>query len=76
MAFKVIAYFTDMQDDNFPYDVGDEYPRKGLDVLPSRLKELASGENRRGIPLIEEVEEEVETPKKVRKTKSAKFDEE
>ena len=66
MAYKVIQHFTDMQDNNFAYDVGDEYPRKGLNVLPSRIKELASMNNRRGCALIEEIEE---TPKK--KTKSA-----
>ena len=44
-----------MQDKDYSYNVGDEYPRKGLTVLPSRVKELASNNNRRGEPLIEEV---------------------
>lgn len=73
--FRVIKYFTDMQDNNFAYNVGDEYPRKDMSVLPSRIKELASNKNRQGCPLIEEIPEIEETPKK--KTKSVgKADEE
>ena len=68
--YKVIKHFTDMQDNNFAYDVGDEYPRKGLSVLPSRIKELASDKNRQGCPLIEEIPDIEEKPKK--KTKSTK----
>lgn len=64
MMYKVIKYFTDLQDDNFAYDVGDEFPRKGFTVLKSRIKELASNKNRRSEPLIEEVPEAEETPKK------------
>ena len=46
-----------MEDSNYKYDIGDIFPRKGLSVLPSRIKELASSENRQGCPLIEKVEE-------------------
>ena len=75
MAYKVIKHFTDMQDNNFAYNVGDEYPRKGMSVLPSRIKELAGKKNRQGCPLIEEIPEKVEEPKK--KTNSVeKADEE
>lgn len=64
-----------MQDNNFTYNVGDEYPRKGMSVLQSRIKELAGKKNRQGCPLIEEIPEKVEEPKK--KTKSVeKADEE
>lgn len=62
-----------MQDGNFAYNVGDEYPRKGLNVLPSRIKELASDKNRQGCSLIEEIPDVEEAPKK---KKSAKADEE
>lgn len=62
-----------MQDNNFAYNVGDEYPRKGMSVLPSRIKELAGSKNRQGCPLIEEIPEVEETSKK---KKSAKVDEE
>ena len=71
--YKVVKHFTDMQDNNFAYNVGDEYPRKGMSVLPSRIKELAGSKNRQGCPLIEEIPEVEETPKK---KKSAKADEE
>lgn len=65
--YKVIKYFTDLQDDNFEYNVGDTYPRSGFDVLPSRIKELASKKNRQGEPLIEEVEVEPDKKKKSKK---------
>jgi hypothetical protein len=59
-----------MQDNNFVYNVGDEFPRKNFSVLPSRIKELASDKNRQGCPLIEEIPDVEETPEK--KTKSTK----
>ena len=54
--YKVIQYFTDLQDNNFPYKEGDTFPRKGLSVSEERCQELASDKNRRGIPLIEKAE--------------------
>lgn len=68
MMYRVIKAFTDMQDDNYPYNIGDEYPRKGVKVLASRYKELASSKNRRGEPLIEEIEDE--KPKKTKEDKT------
>jgi hypothetical protein len=68
--YRVIKYFEDLRDGNFAYQVGDEYPRKGISVLPSRIKELAGSKNRQGCPLIEEIPDVEEAPKK--KTKSAK----
>ena len=68
--YKVIKHFTDLQDNNFAYQVGDEYPRKGLSVLPSRIKELAGKKNRQGCPLIEEIPDVEEAPEK--KTKPTK----
>ena len=56
-----------MQDNNFAYNVGDEYPRKGMSVLQSRINELASSKNRQGCPLIEKIPEKVEEPKKEKK---------
>ena len=74
MAYKVIKAFTDMQDSNYAYDPTDParniYPRKGLSVLPSRIKELATDKNRQGVPLIEEIPDIEEVPEK--KTKSTK----
>ena len=72
--YKVIKAFTDLQDKNYAYDPKDParntYPRKGLSVLPSRIKELASDKNRQGVPLIEEIPEGEDKPEK--KTKSTK----
>ena len=57
MSYKVIKYFTDLQDNNHPYNVGDTFPRKDKKVDETRLAELAGSENKRGCPLIELVEE-------------------
>lgn len=70
--YKVIKAFHDMQDNNYFYDEGKEYPRKGVNVLPSRLKELAGSKNRMGEPLIVEIiDEKAEEPtsKTAKKTK-------
>lgn len=72
--YRVIKAFTDMQDGNFAYQVGDEYPRKGMSVLQSRINELSSNKNRQGVPLIEEIPEKAEEPKK--KKSAEKADEE
>lgn len=65
--YKVIKYFTDMQDNDYPYNVGDTYPRKGFEVLPTRIKELAGKNNRQGEPLIEEIEVAPKSKKKSEK---------
>lgn len=59
--YKVIKYFTDLLDNNHPYNAGDIFPRKNLVVSKERLAELSSENNKRGEPLIKEVKE---TPKK------------
>ena len=64
--YKVIKSFTDLQDNNYAYYVGDTFPHNGVDVGAERIAELASDKNRRGIPLIEEV---AEKPKRTRKKK-------
>ena len=69
--YRVIKAFTDMQDNNFAYQVGDEFPRKNFSVLPSRIKELAGSKNRQGVPLIEEIPDKVEEPKKKKSTEKA-----
>lgn len=65
--YKVLVYFTDLQDNEHPYDEGDIFPRDGLDVSEARLEELSSTRNRRRIRLIEFVEEQ-ELPKPLTKT--------
>ena len=71
--YKVIKMFTDLQDNNYKYEIGDEYPRLGLNPSISRFKELSSKFNKQGTPLIKEIEEnkvldELDKPKK-RKSK-------
>jgi hypothetical protein len=56
--YKVIKHFTDLQDKNHPYNVGDTFPRDGLEVKAERLAELAGPNNKQGVPLIQKVEEE------------------
>ena len=55
--YKVIKYFTDLQDKEHPYHPGDTFPRDGVQVSAERLKELSGKDNKQGTPLIEEVKE-------------------
>ena len=64
--YKVIKYFTDLQDNNYAYYVGDTFPRNGVEASAERVAELSSDKNLQGVPLIEEV---VEKPKRTRKKK-------
>lgn len=52
MSYEVIIYFEDLQDDGHPYNVGDVYPRKGLEVSEERILELSTSKNKRNKPLI------------------------
>lgn len=54
--YRAIEYFTDLQDDNYAYNIGDVYPREGVVVSEDRLKELSSADNKRGRALIELVQ--------------------
>lgn len=62
--YKVIKYFTDLQDKNHPYNVGNIFPREGMEVTEERLAELTGSENKQGVPLIEKVVEEKAPAKK------------
>ena len=62
--YKVIKSFTDLQDNNYSYYVGDTFPHNGVEVGAERIAELASDKNRRGIPLIEEVAEKTNRTRK------------
>ena len=64
MPYKVIKFFTDLQDNDHPYSVGDIFPRSGMTVTEARLKELSSSDNRQGVPLIKAVEEKKKRAKK------------
>ena len=69
--YKVIKPFTDLQDSNYKYEIGDIYPRKGLNVLQSGINELASNKNLQKTPLIEEIPEKVDEPKKKKSVEKA-----
>jgi hypothetical protein len=62
--YKVIKYFCDLQDKNHEYNVGDTFPRKGLDVSAERLAELSGSNNKQGVPLIELAKEPAKKPAK------------
>lgn len=65
--YRVLAKFTDLQDNKYAYKAGDIFPREGLKVSADRINELSTSANRRGIPLIEKIEEPKKTkgPEKV-----------
>ena len=66
--YKVINLFTDIQDNGYLYNVGDEYPRKGYKPTAERVRGVLGNNNGRGKPMIvevEEVETAEKTPKKV-----------
>ena len=56
--YRVIKFFTDLQDNNHAYNVGDVFPHNGMEVSEKRLLELSTDKNRRHMPLIEKVEDE------------------
>lgn len=68
MMYKVVKFFTDLHDNNYPYNVGDTFPRSGVTVTEGRLAELSGYDNKQGMPLIQLVEE---APKKKRAKKTA-----
>ena len=59
--YRVIHFFTDLKDNSHPYNVGDKYPRKGVNPTTRRIEELSSKFNLQGKPLIEFVEDVAET---------------
>ena len=73
--YRVINAFVDMQDNNYAYDpqnpARNTYPRNGLNVLQSRINELASNKNLQKTPLIEEIPEIEEKPKKKKSVEKA-----
>ena len=60
MAYRVVEMFTDLQDNNYKYEVGSTFPRKGKRVTKKRLHELSTVSNKRKTILIEEVEDKEE----------------
>lgn len=78
--YKVIKHFFDLQDctktkENaiyHEYNVGDEYPRKGLEVSAERIAELSGSDNKQGEPLIAEQEEPLIAEQKETKKAAAR----
>ena len=62
--YKVISYFKDGEDNRHEYNVGDIYPRKGYEPTAERVRGLLGENNKRGYPVIVEVEEVVTADKK------------
>ena len=58
--YRVLRRFTDLQDNRYLYQPGDEYPRAGLDVSEDRIDELSSSNNRRHVALIKFVPQETD----------------
>ena len=56
MAYKVLIAFADLQDENYVYNPGDDYPREGTIVSKERYAELSGSDNLMGKPLIEKVD--------------------
>lgn len=56
--YEVIHFFTDLQDNEFPYNPGDIFPRDGMEVSEARLTELSGSNNKQHKPLIKKVETE------------------
>ena len=52
MKYKVLEYFTDLQDGNYAYNTDDTYPRKGYVPSEKRINELATDGNLRKRPVI------------------------
>lgn len=53
--YEVIKKFTDLQDGNHIYNVGDTYPHDGYTPSEERITELASDKNRQKNPLIAKI---------------------
>lgn len=71
--YEVINFFTDLQDNEYPYNVGDIFPHDGFEVSEERLKELSTSNNLQRKPLIQYVEEKQYTKTDIRRMKTAEL---
>ena len=60
MKYEVLEYFTDLQDNDYEYKVGDVYPHEGYTPTDNRINELASAKNFRKHPIIKAIPEKTE----------------
>lgn len=70
--YKVIKFFTDLHDNEYPYNVGELFPREGMEVSENRLVELSGSDNKQGVPLIEFIAEPAEPDETVPETDELK----
>lgn len=64
--YRTLVAFLDRTDpERHVYNVGDEFPREGVEVADPRIEQLATKDNAVGVPLIAKEEE----PKKATKKK-------
>lgn len=68
--YTVVKDFIDLQDNNYFYHAGDNFPRDGVKASKDRIRELITGKNKCGVALIDgEMPEEKPKPKKAKKEK-------
>lgn len=53
--YEIIKSFVDLTDGGYRYNLGDTYPRDGVNPSQRRIKELLSNNNKQGVPLIKSV---------------------
>lgn len=73
MGYKVIRFFTDLQDNDYAYKTGDKFPRDGVQVSPARVAELSGSNNKQGVPLITFVKDEKKPEKKLADKKTVEY---
>lgn len=71
--YEVIRDFTDLQDNKYPYSVGDIFPRDGLEASEERLKELSSSQNLQKRPLIKKIESKQYTKTEINRMTTAEL---
>lgn len=74
--FIVINAFLDLKDNEHLYEVGDAYPREGIEPSEERIKKLLGSDNLQGQPMIKAVKTvSVDTkPEGVAESESSKED--
>lgn len=68
---EVIHFFTDLKDNEYPYNVGDIFPHDGLEVSEERLSELSGSDNLQRKPLIKKIEEKTYTKSEIQRMTTA-----
>ena len=72
--YKVIYKFADLDDNDYIYNIGDEYPRKGYEPSEKRVAELSGNKNLIGKPLIEKVKQDKKPVEEKKKSAEKKVD--